>query len=164
MKSDSEEDRGEDDHDGIIWHAPGPSVPTYRGSLRSRILGSMLSGPGGRGGKDRENIKMISTTPGMLGAGETETEADEPPTRLPTSRILPSSAPLIPPSTLQERLTPLLFEFSRLLAIVPALIGTLYNLYFVFHGPDVYQPGKPEKVDYAVAALWVGIFPRTFQT
>lgn len=79
------------------------------------------------------------------------------PKRLPTARIIPSHEPLIPPSSLQERLTPLLFEFSRLLSVVPAIIGTLYNLYFVFYGTGEYARGRPEKVDYAVAALWVGI-------
>lgn len=49
-------------------------------SLRTRLLGSVtFSGISGRGsGSSRNKSKMISTTPGRPGAGETETEADEP--------------------------------------------------------------------------------------
>ncbi|KAJ7854319.1 N-glycosylation protein-domain-containing protein [Mycena olivaceomarginata] len=74
------------------------------------------------------------------------------PRHLPTSRIIPFSAPLVPPSTLEQRLTPLLFEFSRLLSIVPAIFGTLYNLCFVFHPPS--GPRAPERIDFFVSALW----------
>ncbi|KAL4263344.1 hypothetical protein AB1N83_007005 [Pleurotus pulmonarius] len=152
MKSDSEEyDDGhhEGELDGVIWHAPHSLSSSQHGAIRARV------GVYGKGrDRDREGGKLISTTPGMLGAGETETEADEPPKRLPTARIIPSHEPLIPPNSLQERLTPLLFEFSRLLSVVPAIIGTLYNLYFVFYGAGEYARGRPERVDYAVAALW----------
>ncbi|KAL1665384.1 N-glycosylation protein-domain-containing protein [Schizophyllum commune] len=96
--------------------------------------------------------KPITTAPGQLGAGETETEADEPPRRLPTARIVGSSAPIVPPSSLQQQLTPLLFEFSRLLSIVPAFIGLLYNIYHMLYPPS--HPGAPQRVDYFVSALW----------
>ncbi|KAL1755586.1 hypothetical protein FB107DRAFT_290794 [Schizophyllum commune] len=96
--------------------------------------------------------KLITTAPGQLGAGETETEADEPPRRLPTARIVGSSAPIVPPSSLQQQLTPLLFEFSRLLSIVPAFIGLLYNIYHMLYPPS--HPGAPQRVDYFVSALW----------
>ncbi|KAI4518207.1 hypothetical protein K525DRAFT_250663 [Schizophyllum commune Loenen D] len=96
--------------------------------------------------------KPITTAPGQLGAGETETEADEPPRRLPTARIVGSSAPIVPPSSLQQQLTPLLFEFSRLLSIVPAIIGLLYNIYHMLYPPS--HPGAPQRVDYFVSALW----------
>ncbi|KAF8198381.1 N-glycosylation protein-domain-containing protein [Mycena galopus ATCC 62051] len=74
------------------------------------------------------------------------------PRHLPTSRIIPVSAPLVPPSTLEQRITPLLFEFSRLLSIVPAVFGTLYNLYFTYHPPS--GPRAPERIDFFVSALW----------
>ncbi|KAJ7471975.1 N-glycosylation protein-domain-containing protein [Mycena latifolia] len=131
MPPDSDDDAEDDD---VIYTAR--RTPT----LRTRLFG-------GRGKAD-----TISTTPGRRGAGETETELDEPPRHLPTSRIIPASAPLVPPSTLEQRLTPLLFEFSRLLAVVPAIFGTLYNLYFVYHPPS--GPRAPERIDFFVSALW----------
>ncbi|KAL1743812.1 N-glycosylation protein-domain-containing protein [Schizophyllum fasciatum] len=100
----------------------------------------------------RDAPKPITTAPGQLGAGETETEADEPPRRLPTARIVNSSEPIVPPNPVQQRLTPLLFEFSRLLSIVPAFIGMLYNIYHMFCPPS--HSGAPQCVDYFVSALW----------
>ena len=78
---------------------------------------------------------------------------------LPTSRIIPASGPIVPPSPLQQQLTPLLFEFSRLLSIVPAIFGTIYNLYHVYQPPTYYAHNyrpPPERVDYFISALWVG--------
>ena len=47
---------------------------------------------------------------------------------------------------------PILFQLFRLLAIVPAVFGTLWNLYHVFRPPD----GLNEwRVDYSVSVLWV---------
>jgi hypothetical protein len=80
---------------------------------------------------------------------------------LPTSRIIPSSGPLVPPNTLQQSLTPLLFEFSRLLSIVPAIVGMLYNIFRIHHPPEPVLDGRrrpPEQVDYLVSALWVRLF------
>ncbi|KAK7039455.1 N-glycosylation protein-domain-containing protein [Favolaschia claudopus] len=102
---------------------------------------------GGRG-----KVDTISTAPGQLGAGETETELDEPPRHLPTSRLIPVSAPLVPPTTLEQRLTPLFFEFSRLLSIVPAAIGTFYNIYIMYYPPTGRR--VPERIDFFVSALW----------
>ena len=49
-------------------------------------------------------------------------------------------------------LVPILFQLFRLLAIVPAVFGTLWNLYHVFRPPD----GLNEwRVDYSVSVLWV---------
>jgi hypothetical protein len=53
------------------------------------------------------------------------------PYRLPTSRIAPSSV-VGPPLDLQARLIPLLPKFSRLLNIVPAMFGFLYDLHPLF--------------------------------
>jgi hypothetical protein len=81
------------------------------------------------------------------------------PRHLPTSRIIPSSGPLIPPNTLQQRLTPLLFECSRLLSIVPAVIGTLYNILLFCNPPESNHLDTdrrlPERIDFFVSALWV---------
>ncbi|KAL0951991.1 hypothetical protein HGRIS_008645 [Hohenbuehelia grisea] len=159
---DDREDRDRDE-DAIYtsWRARGgASKPSM--SLRARLLGGVLgagasSSHASHSSYSTREPKLISTTPGMLGAGETETEADEPPRRLPTSRIIPPSSPLIPHDTLQHRLTPLLFEFSRLLSIVPALLGTLYNLYYLFYPPQADAEARrapPESVDFFVAALW----------
>ncbi|KAF9560420.1 hypothetical protein CPC08DRAFT_636672 [Agrocybe pediades] len=122
-------------------------------SLRSRIFGLASSSS-----SSKVRDKLISTTPGNVGAGETETETDEPSRHLPTARIILSSGPLIPPNTLEARITPLLFEFSRLLSIVPAIFGTMYNLYHIWRPPSpiagsTRQP--PERLDYFVSAIWV---------
>jgi len=66
---------------------------------------------------------------------------------------------LIPPNNLQQRLTPLLFEFSRLLSIVPAVVGTVYNLYHVLYPPQASshhstRKPPPERIDYFVSTLW----------
>ncbi|KAJ7218554.1 N-glycosylation protein-domain-containing protein [Mycena pura] len=124
------------DGDDVIYTRAAHSVS----SIRTRLFGG------------RRKTSTISTTPGRRGAAETETELDEPPRYLPTTRIIRASAPLIPPTTLEKRLTPLLFEFSRLLAIVPAVFGTLYNLYRIYHPPS--GAHKPERIDFFVSALW----------
>ena len=164
-----EGDEGDRDRDdGLIYTSWNPN--NFPNSLRARLFRNRTSA--------RDKPKCITTTPGLLGAGETETEADEPvslplprplktffpcsasqPRRLPTARIIPASPPLVPPNTLQQRLTPLLFESSRLLSIVPAVLGILYNLYQAYNPstvplpPDSRRP--PERIDRLVAALWV---------
>ena len=81
--------------------------------------------------------------------------------QLPTARIIPSSGPLVPPSTLQQRLTPLLFSFSRWLSIVPAFFGTLYNTFRAVSSP---RPAG-HRIDFIVSILWVRhrcVLPRPF--
>ena len=76
---------------------------------------------------------------------------------LPTARIIPASPPLIPPTAMQ-RITPFLFEFSRLLSIVPAFCGTVYCIYRLFYPDETRIPGArppPGRVDYFISALWV---------
>ncbi|KAJ7027470.1 N-glycosylation protein-domain-containing protein, partial [Mycena alexandri] len=46
----------------------------------------------------------------------------------------------------------LLFEFSRLLAVVPAVFGTLYNLCHIYAPPT--GPRAPQRIDFFVSALW----------
>ena len=65
---------------------------------------------------------------------------------------MPVSGPLVPPNTLEQVLTPLLFEASRLLSIVPAVFGVLYNLFNAWRAPI---NGKNAPIDYVVSALWV---------
>lgn len=77
------------------------------------------------------------------------------PRHLPTARIVPVSGPLVPPNTLEQAITPLLFETSRLLSIVPAVFGVLYNLIKAWHAP---MNGKNVPIDYIVSALWVRHF------
>ncbi|CAA7263736.1 unnamed protein product [Cyclocybe aegerita] len=147
-------------HSGTNSHSHGGSST----SLRSRIFGLASAGGGGghsrgRSDRDREQGKLICTTPGETCAGETETETDEPSRHLPTARIIPSSGPLIPPHTLQQTLTPLLFEFARFLSVVPAILGTLYNLYHIYAPPPPLSPNitgrpPPDRLDFFVAALW----------
>jgi len=110
-------------------------------SLRSRFMVTKICEP-----------KTITTTPGLFGAGETETESEDLPLRqLPTARIVPTSGPLIPPTTLQQRLTPFLFAFSRWLSIVPACLGTLFNIFCAVSSPP--QPAG-HRIDFIVSILW----------
>jgi len=157
-----------------VQRAPGtPRTPNLR-----VLLGQGL-------GLRKPKSAQITTTPGHLGAGETETEADEPvssvfftvprsehffqPKHLPTTRIRPASEPLMPPSTLIT----LLFEASRLLSVVPALVGALVNAWCLWSPPghtsavhDKYRNmalcteawGRrtlPDRGDYSIAVLWV---------
>lgn len=62
------------------------------------------------------------------------------------------SGPLVPPNSLEQAITPLLFEASRLLSIVPAVFGVLYNLIKAWHAS---MNGKNVPIDYVVSALWV---------
>ncbi|GLB42659.1 putative N-glycosylation protein [Lyophyllum shimeji] len=154
LHSESDSDDGNDAGIGrVITSSSTGNLKATGAGVRARIFGIGSSYASTR---HRDRPKTICTTPGALCAGETETEVDEPPKHLPTARIIPSSGPLVPPNTLQQRLTPLLFEFSRLLSIVPAVFGTLYNLYHVFKPPppraDVRS--SPERVDFAISALW----------
>lgn len=84
------------------------------------------------------------------------------PRHLPTSRKTPLRRPLVPPNLLQQRLTPLLFEFSQLLSVVPAFFGILFNIYHIYHPPNstILIDGRrpPERIDYIISALWVGFF------
>jgi N-glycosylation protein len=184
MRSDTD-DEDEDDEDNnhdlthddpdIIFTSKNTPCRTYSSSIRARLFTS----PRPAHPSSSSKPKQITTTPGLLGAGETETEADEPvrrphstisyqkqpthtnqPRRLPTARIIPASPPLIPPNFLQQLLTPLLFETSRLLSIVPAVCGTFYSLYHVIHPPSSPFPDgrlPPHPIDFFVSALWVSI-------
>lgn len=58
----------------------------------------------------------------------------------------------MPPNSLEQVITPLLFDASRLLSIVPAVFGVLYNLYHAWYAPI---SGKLAPIDYIVSALWV---------
>ncbi|KAJ3970419.1 N-glycosylation protein-domain-containing protein [Lentinula raphanica] len=152
MHHDSEDDV---DDDTLIQGAR----PKHKQAIRkgsSSLTERLFSFATGSNSKSRD--KLISTKPGERGAGETETEIDEPvsPRHLPTSRKVPSRAPLVPPNVLQQRLTPLLFEFSRLLSIVPAFFGVLYHIYHIYHPPTILIDGRrpPERIDYIISALW----------
>ncbi|KAI0078009.1 hypothetical protein K474DRAFT_1684013 [Panus rudis PR-1116 ss-1] len=137
--------------DTVIYTTTAPSLA---GTLRARLFG-----------KDRTNerLRPITTAPGIIGAGETETESEDPPRHLPTARITPSSTPsqsllsslASDPITVLPKpprsLIPLLYELFRLLSIVPAVFGTLYNIYHAIFPPhnDVWA-----RSEYFVSALW----------
>ncbi|KAF8183631.1 N-glycosylation protein-domain-containing protein [Pholiota molesta] len=155
INSDTEDDR--DDDDMLYTAQLGSTSRATRNSaqsLRSRIFGLASV----HASATRMRDKPISTTPGALCAGETETETDEPSRHLPTARIVASSGPIVPPTTLAQQLTPLLFEFARLLSIVPAVFGTLYNLYHIYNPPPyTVIPNTrppPQRIDYFISALW----------
>ena len=78
MPADSGDDH-DDDNDGMIytsWSSKSKRDSEGAGksstNLRTRLFG------GHEGGSSWKGPKSITTTPGRLGAGETETEADEP--------------------------------------------------------------------------------------
>jgi hypothetical protein len=72
MLQDSEDDRDDNDMIYTSWGGPAVSVTRTTANVRTRIFG------GANGSSRRDIPKTISTTPGQLCAGETETEADEP--------------------------------------------------------------------------------------
>ncbi|KAG9106627.1 hypothetical protein FRC07_008768, partial [Ceratobasidium sp. 392] len=80
---------------------------------------------------------------------ETETEREGPPRVLPTARgpthYQPSATPLM------TRLIPLLMLSFRLLAIVPATIGTVIHVHNVVHPPE---GTLHTRIDFGVAACW----------
>ncbi|KAF8804173.1 hypothetical protein BYT27DRAFT_7214247 [Phlegmacium glaucopus] len=154
MNTDTEDD--ERGRNTIPQRTP-PALGSRSTSSSNINLRGRLFGMASVNGAPRVRDKPICTTPGELCAGETETETDEPSRHLPTSRIIRASGPLVPPNPLQQQLTPLLFEFSRLLSVVPAIFGTIYNLYHVYR-PPTYNTNNnrppPERVDYFISALW----------
>ncbi|KAG8737486.1 hypothetical protein FRC10_008107 [Ceratobasidium sp. 414] len=80
---------------------------------------------------------------------ETETEREGPPRVLPTARgpthHQPSATPLM------TGLIPLLMLSFRLLAIVPAAIGTVIHAHHVVHPPE---GTRHTRIDFGVAACW----------
>jgi hypothetical protein len=74
---------------------------------------------------------------------------------------VPVSGPLVPPNSLEQVITPLLFEASRLLSIVPAVFGVLYNLFNAWHVP---KNGNIVPIDYVVSALWVRHFDNIYSS
>jgi hypothetical protein len=78
---------------------------------------------------------------------ETETET-EVPTRRPPLRKAKRNRREI------SRLTSYLFEFSRWLAVVPAMFGVAYNTIFLVFPSPTSTPRRPSPTDHAVAILW----------
>jgi hypothetical protein len=75
---DSDDDRDDDEMIFTSWGGSGNNTTTTQttASLRTRMFGQANGHASIKGGRDK--LRSISTTPGLLGAGETETEADEP--------------------------------------------------------------------------------------
>src|SRR5258708_23147173 len=73
---------------------------------------------------------------------------------LPTARL---SDPAIPEQNHLHisKLTPLLFHSLRMLAPIPALLGTLINLYHLIHPPPRSEFNRSTRADYLAAAAWV---------
>jgi len=117
------------------------------GTLRSRLLKRKRV-------QDDTTCRPITTANGVLGGGETETEGEESPRNLPTSRI---TQPALSPFTytgLPSWLVPFLFSFSRLLSIVPAIFGTLWNVYHVIWPPGPRSDMLGWRVEFFVSVLW----------
>ncbi|KAH8105232.1 N-glycosylation protein-domain-containing protein [Cristinia sonorae] len=143
-------DTDADASDTVMYTSP---QPTLAGTLRARLLGKGK----GRADDTRMRVEAMSAT----SAGETETEGEDLPRGPPTARIgsssslpflssISSTATAPVPSPLKPFI-PLLWELSRLLSIVPAVIGTLYNLYHVLYPPtDSFWL----RLDYFISALW----------
>ena len=77
------------------------------------------------------------------------------PARLPTSRKIPNSEPLIvlPINVIINYL----FQACRLLSIVPAVFGTLYNILHAVYRPEPHHM-QNTSIDYVVCALWVSCY------
>ncbi|EKM77255.1 hypothetical protein AGABI1DRAFT_130671 [Agaricus bisporus var. burnettii JB137-S8] len=152
-------------------HVPSPSAmkSSDRMSLRHRVFAAISSrqieGAEGDSESDWEaNGKSVSTTLGVMCAGETETETDEPSRHLPTARVSRSSG--LSNSFSASRSTSfaalpwqtLLFEFSRLLAIVPASLGFIWCIWHMYAYVPCSMPctarSVPDRIDYFVASLW----------
>ncbi|CAE6352801.1 unnamed protein product [Rhizoctonia solani] len=112
-----------------LHHASGPTGSIGRMRLKTRS-------------KDR--LKGLRTD-----VTETETEREGPARVLPTAR----GPAHHPPSTtpLASRLIPLVLLSCRLLAVVPATIGTTLHIHNVIHPP---QDLDHTRIDFAVAACW----------
>lgn len=160
-----EDESGAETDDGVLFRSQGRS---FADTLRHRLLGK------GKGRAcDEHWTRPITTTPGALCAGETETEGEDSvstsvhavmlsgrttlqPRNLPTARIRPSSLSQqlsLPAST--AWLVQSLFQLFRLLSIVPAIFGTLWNIYHIYAPP---YGDDALRVDYVVCALWVCSF------
>lgn len=100
-------------------------------------------------------MALVSVRSGILTTAQSR--------HLPTASIVPSSGPIVPPTSFERGLTPLLFEFARFLSIIPAVFGTLYNAYHVLYPPsaDGAPRPPPQRVDFFVSALWVRPLPPT---
>ncbi|TDL20450.1 hypothetical protein BD410DRAFT_725693 [Rickenella mellea] len=104
-------------------------------------------GAGLRGSvREEQMLRGVTTVRGQRGAGETETEMDEVASALPIAR-----APRASSFPLEQQIISYLFEFSRLLSIVPAVFGTLYNLHNIYHPPPNLRHSG---IDYVVCTLW----------
>lgn len=151
--------------DAVFYRAKQrASEPGLAATLRERLFGK------GKGRADASGrVRFITTAPGLRGAGETETEGEDAPRNLPTARLT-ASVSLSNLSPLSESMTipisssshsckprtslalgPILFEFSRLLSIVPAIFGTLWNLYHTARPPNDEWTWS---IEYAVCVLW----------
>ncbi|KZT66940.1 hypothetical protein DAEQUDRAFT_674124 [Daedalea quercina L-15889] len=131
--------------DGMLFTGPPFSLA---GSLRSRLL--RRKGPP----QDDEQLRPISTASGVPGATETETESDSP-RNLPTARITRPALPTFTPFSCPPWVFAFLFIFSRLLSIVPAVVGTLWNIYHLIWPPSGPGPSTLSwRVDFFVSILW----------
>ena len=148
--------------DGMVYTGPSFSLAS---SLRSRLL--KRKGPG-----QDERLRPITTAAHVPGATETETESDSvspypsiplrslfirlsKPRNLPTARL---TRPALATSTPFPWVFPFLFTFSRLLSVVPAIVGTLWNLYHLVRPPTGPGPSTLSwRVDFFVSLLWVSI-------
>ncbi|KAI0338692.1 hypothetical protein BDW22DRAFT_1337269 [Trametopsis cervina] len=149
--------------DAVVYRSPR-STPT--GSLRERLFG-IVKGRADNGAR----VRLISTAPGVRGAGETETEGEDAPRNLPTARLTSTFSALTAHSPLSASMTvplpsldasqrqraildlaPLLFESCRLLSVFPSIFGTLWNLYHALRPLD---GNWSCSTDYFVCVLWV---------
>ncbi|KAH8111627.1 N-glycosylation protein-domain-containing protein [Phellopilus nigrolimitatus] len=101
--------------------------------------------------REDEPPRMVTTARGQPCAGETETELDELSTRLPTSRVINESPPLI--QLPLDFLVRYMFEVSRLLSIVPAVFGTVYNIHHALYSAPSGNL-QLSGIDFTVCALW----------
>lgn len=156
--------------DGMVYTGPSFSLAS---SLRSRLL--KRKGPG-----QDERLRPITTATNVSGATETETESDSvsphpsfhpvvllhihsprclvEPRNLPTARLTRPALTASTPFSCPPWVFASLFVFSRLLSIVPAVVGTLWNLYHLVWPPTGPGPSTLSwRVDFFVSVLWVSL-------
>ncbi|KAK7020734.1 hypothetical protein VNI00_013130 [Paramarasmius palmivorus] len=149
-------DDSEDDDD-VLWHAKRSNstgsfhhnhtvngsppqyqyTPTHKSASNSSLRARIFSFAAGKSTREKE--RLICTKPGEKGAGETETEVDEPPKHLPTARSTASlltSTPHHHQRKLEEKPLRFLYQCFRLLAVVPAFIGVLWCVLCIIHYDD----------------------------
>ncbi|KAH9929203.1 N-glycosylation protein-domain-containing protein [Fomitopsis serialis] len=144
--SGDEADETSASEDGMIYAIPS----SLAASLRSRLLGRQDPG------QDSEQLRPITTASEVAGTTETETESDSVTAQPPNRPNHTSGPPSLRAFCVSPWVFASLFVFSRLLSIVPAVFGTIWNIYHIRWPPpsDLGPSALSWRVDYFISVLW----------